>query len=338
MKRKNETFSQAIVGLFMVAVILLLAYFTIVISGVDILAGRNRVPIRIVFSQVGGLKDRDNVMYRGTKVGAVDHVEVGESNLVVVAMIDSKVILRSGYSASVCNLSMLGGYYLKLEEGTGDALPLSETEFRGETPTDWMQDISQIARNLTEFTSRSELTEVLTNASEIAMRVRRMAEKAEAIVTRVERGEGTVGKLLSSDDTVYNDIKATAAGAKDMVSGAKDMVSGATKAFDNIAKISDDIRSNGTMDDLKGGMAAFRKAAEGMDPGDLMAKARELADNLNLIARGIREGDGTLGKLANDASLYNELDALIKDCRQVLDNYRDTTPISTFSSLATGAL
>ena len=331
MKRKNETFSQAIVGLFMVAVILLLAYFTIVISGVDILAGRNRVPIRIVFSQVGGLKDRDNVMYRGTKVGAVDHVEVGESNLVVVAMIDSKVILRSGYSASVCNLSMLGGYYLKLEEGTGDALPLSETEFRGETPTDWMQDISQIARNLTEFTSRSELTEVLTNASEIAMRVRRMAEKAEAIVTRVERGEGTVGKFLSSDDTVYNDIKATAAGAKDMVSGA-------TKAFDNIAKISDDIRSNGTMDDLKGGMAAFRKAAEGMDPGDLMAKARELADNLNLIARGIREGDGTLGKLANDASLYNELDALIKDCRQVLDNYRDTTPISTFSSLATGAL
>ena len=27
-----------------------------------------------------------------------------------------------------------------------------------------------------------------------------------------------------------------------------------------------------------------------------------------------------------------------KDVRQVLDNYRDTTPISTFSSLATGAL
>ena len=35
--------------------------------------------------------------------------------------------------------------------------------------------------------------------------------------------------------------------------------------------------------------------------------------------------------------MYDELQGLIKDVRQVLDNYRDTTPISTFTSLATGA-
>lgn len=69
MKRKNETFSQAVVGLFMIVVLLLLAYFTIVISGVDVLAGRHRVPVRISFAHVGGTKARDNVMYRGTKVG-----------------------------------------------------------------------------------------------------------------------------------------------------------------------------------------------------------------------------------------------------------------------------
>ena len=331
MKRKNETFSQAIVGLFMVTVLLLLAYFTIVISGVDILAGRNRVPIRISFLQVGGLKERDNVMYRGTKVGVVDRVEVGETNLVVVAMVDDKVTLRSGYKVSVCNLSMLGGYYLKLEEGSGSVLPLEETEFFGEPPTDWMQDFAKIAKNLTEFTSRPEFTGIVTNVNDFAMRARSIAEKAELIITRVERGEGTVGKLLSSDDTVYNDIKATA-------SDAKEMVTSATKAFDSVGKISEDLRTCGALEDLKGGLAAFRKAAEGANPGDLMAKARELADNLNVVARKLKDGEGTLGKLATDASMYNELDALIKDCRQVLDNYRDTTPIATFSSLATGAL
>lgn len=36
--------------------------------------------------------------------------------------------------------------------------------------------------------------------------------------------------------------------------------------------------------------------------------------------------------------MYDEIDGIIRDARQVLDNYRDTTPISTFSSLATGAL
>jgi hypothetical protein len=36
--------------------------------------------------------------------------------------------------------------------------------------------------------------------------------------------------------------------------------------------------------------------------------------------------------------LHDELSGLIRDVRQVVDNYRDATPISTFSSLATGAL
>ena len=46
----------------------------------------------------------------------------------------------------------------------------------------------------------------------------------------------------------------------------------------------------------------------------------------------------TVTVTADFSSMYDELNALIKDCRQVLDNYRDTTPIATFTSLATGAL
>ena len=52
----------------------------------------------------------------------------------------------------------------------------------------------------------------------------------------------------------------------------------------------------------------------------------------------LEKGEGTLGKLANESGLYNEVEGLIKDCRQIIDNYRDTTPIATFSSLLTGAL
>ena len=85
MKRRNDTFAQAIVGLFMVTVLLLLGYFTIVISGVDILQGKEKVRLTAAFDQVGGLKDHDNVMYRGTKVGTVERVEVTPSNLVVTA-------------------------------------------------------------------------------------------------------------------------------------------------------------------------------------------------------------------------------------------------------------
>ena len=46
----------------------------------------------------------------------------------------------------------------------------------------------------------------------------------------------------------------------------------------------------------------------------------------------------TLGKLTTDPELYNEVNGLMKDVRQVVDNYRDTTPISSFAGLVGGAL
>jgi len=323
MKRKNDTFSQVIVGFFMVAVVLMLGYFTIVISGTDVFSGRNRIPVRIAFDQVGGLKDRDNVMYRGTKVGIVDRVEVTATNLIVVVDIDEAVVLRTGYCITVRNLSMLGGNYLCLEEGLGTPLDLTTTIFRGQTPTDWMQDVSKIAKNLKEFTSRPEINSIVTNVEAASGQVRQfmekanaVANKADALMARIERGEGTAGKLLSSDDTVYTDLKSTLANAK---------------------SISEKLNREKMYDDLAAGIAAFRKAAEGVDVKETVAKANNLLDQLNAVSTDIKSGKGSLGKLAQDPALYNELDGLIRDCRQVIDNFRDTTPISTFSSLAVGA-
>ena len=75
-RKRSDAFSEAIVGLFMIVVLALLVYFTIVISGVDVLKGRQKVVARVAFTSVGGLKDHDNVMYRGTKVGGVDGIDI----------------------------------------------------------------------------------------------------------------------------------------------------------------------------------------------------------------------------------------------------------------------
>ena len=336
--RKSEAFTQGVVGVFMLTVLLLMGYFTIVISGVDVLSGRHRVPVRVAFSQVGGLKDRDNVMYRGTKVGVVERVEVTPSNLVVTARIDSNVILREGYSATVCSLSMLGGTYLRLDEGEGESLDLETTLFHGVTPTDWMEDLRQIASTVNGFVSGQEIGVIVTNAVEASEKAREFAEdakrmaddvkafidkanhfadKAVAVADRVERGEGMVGKLLSSDDTVYDDFKETMANAKE---------------------ISAKVNRDKMFDDLEAGIAAFRKAAEEFDAKGMSEKGAALLADLGVVAERLKNGEGTLGRLSNDTELYDEVKSLMKDVREVVDNYRDTTPISTFTSLATGAL
>ena len=323
MKKKSEAFSQLVVGVFMVVVLLLLGYFTIVISGVDVLSGRDRTEIRVAFDGVGGLKERDNVMYRGTKVGTVGKVEVTPSNLVVHADVDSKVVLRSECVLSVRNLSMLGGYYLSLEEGEGEALPLATTLFAGETPTDWMSDVSKISKSLREFTASPELRAIVSNVVAASARARDVAAKADAFMDRanrfadgVARGEGTIGALMSTNDTVYADLKETLANAREVTGRL------------NRAKI---------FDDLEAGVAAFRQAAEGADVKETVAKADRLLENLNAFAADLKAGKGTIGRLAQDPKMYEEVEALVRDVRQVVDNYRDTTPITTFSSLAVGA-
>ena len=59
MSRKNsDVFSEVVVGIFMVAVIALLGYFTILISGVDMVFGRQRAQVTIAFKAGEGLASR----------------------------------------------------------------------------------------------------------------------------------------------------------------------------------------------------------------------------------------------------------------------------------------
>ena len=356
-KRKNDAFSEAIVGLFMLAVLALLAYFTIVISGVDVLQGRAKVRISVVFPEVGGLKDHDSVMYRGTKVGTVDRIVLSPTNLTVVAEVDHDVVLRTGCRIAVCNLSMLGGNYLLLEEGLGEVQPLAGTTFVGERPTDWMRDVSNIAKNLNDFTSGGELKAIVANFEATSEQIRTLVERiargegtvgkllstndtiyaelqetvanASALTARVRRGEGTVGKLLSTDDTVYADLQKTLANAAEVSERLKrgEGLVGRLLAAD------DPLYAN-----LDGAIADFRKACASMDFAETKARAEKLLENLDAVAAKMRAGEGTLGKLVNDDALYGEVQGLTRDVRQVMDNFRDTTPISTFGSLIMGGL
>ena len=229
MKKNNDIFSEVIVGLFMTAVLALLVYFTIVISGIDILVGREKTLVTIEFHDVGGLKERDNVVYRGMKVGVVEHIALAPSNVTVTVKIDRDVVLREKCRATVAALSFLGGNYLLLEEGTGEPCDLATSTFHGDPPADWMRDLGDIARKLNESADMNRLKSIVSNIEETAANV-------NLIVARVERGEGTVGKFLSTNDTVYADIEKSVAEAKDVVAGAKRTVERAESAFDNAAK------------------------------------------------------------------------------------------------------
>ena len=388
-KKNSDVFSEVIVGIFMVAVIALLGYFTIIISGVDVMFGRKRATATIAFKDVGGLKERDNVVYRGMKVGTVDRIILGQSNILVEASVDDDVVLRKSCRVSVSALSLLGGNYLLLEEGTGEPQPLTTTVFHGEPPVDWMRDLGTIARNLSDLTSGGNIRSIVTNFEATAANL-------NTVVARVERGEGSVGKLLSTNETLYADLSSTLASAKSAatniavvaarvergegtigkllatndsvhaeisaaLASAREALDAVKSAATNIAVVAARVeRGEGTIGqllstndavyaDLKASLANIRKVTADIKEGQGLAgrlvhdeklgeDAAQLLANLKTVSARLEKGSGTLGKLMTDQELYNELNALIKDVRQIVDNYRDTTPVSTFGSLIMGGL
>jgi phospholipid/cholesterol/gamma-HCH transport system substrate-binding protein len=325
-----------------------------VISGVELLYGREQVRVNVEFKDVGRLKERDNVFYRGMRVGTVESIDLGKDKVSVSLNVDKNVVLRDSYKISVESQSLLGGNYLLLEEGAGNPLSLTETRFSGIQPSDWMRDLSEITHNLKKVLAEGEVKNIVSNVDEAVARINKIA-------VRVESGQGTIGKLLSSDETLYNDLKTAVTEAKKM------MVSGG-ETFDRVNEIATRLaKGEGTMgkllssddtvyNDIQKAVADFRVAiadaksvAGKINAGDgllgklvndksLADKAGVLLGNLEEVSRKLKDGEGTIGKLMSDQELYNEVNALVKDVRQIVDNYRDTTPISTFGGLIMGGL
>jgi phospholipid/cholesterol/gamma-HCH transport system substrate-binding protein len=219
---------------------------------------------------------------------------------------------------------------------------------------DWMRDLGRIANSVSEITSRGELRDIVTN-------VQAAVVKINAVVSRIERGEGTVGKLLSSDDSVYEDIKETVATARTAVVSVNDTFTSAKAIAARIERgegtVGKLLSSDDTVyRDLKGSLENVRSVTERIKNGNgllmklaedgklsedasaLVERLAAASSDLATVAARLQKGEGTLGKLSADSKLYDEVTALVKDIRQVVDNYRDTTPISSFGSLIGGAL
>ncbi len=130
-----------------------------------------------------------------------------------------------------------------------------------------------------------------------------MADLRE-ITRKLNQGEGTLGKLLT-DDEVYNELKTIAGNLRDV--------------SDRLAQ------GKGTLGKLLS------------EDDQLHKDLSEIAANLKQITGDIEAGKGTIGKLVKDDALYQDAVMTINEVRAAVDDFRETTPISMFSSIFFGA-
>ena len=180
------------VGIFVFLGILLM--FVIVFSIGKFYILKPMYEIKVAFGFANGIAMGAPVRLAGVNVGEVGDIrvyydpELQRTMVLLSAKIKSEAKVEKNAVCKINTLGLLGEKYLEISPGTSGAGFLANNDLiKGYDPI-----------------PMEEVTKTMKDLSDTAKAV---TESAETILKRLERGEGTIGKLLT-DDTVYNDLEA----------------------------------------------------------------------------------------------------------------------------------
>lgn len=180
------------VGIFILIGVAIL--FLIVFSVGDINLSRSGYRINVIFDFANGIGPSAPVRLAGVGVGQVQGIHIiydektKKTRAELAAWVDSTAKIEKDAIATINTLGLLGEKYLEIMPGTpGEDILKNNDTITGKNPV----PMEKVTENLAE-----------------------LSDSVKNIVNRLNKGEGTVGKLLAEDD-VYNDLKATAANFKD---------------------------------------------------------------------------------------------------------------------------
>jgi phospholipid/cholesterol/gamma-HCH transport system substrate-binding protein len=286
-QRKQLTWSELRVGLFVIVGLAVLAVAIFYVTGAGFLGPKYK--IKTYLPEVSGLAPGAPVKLDGVVIGNVDQVllvprEHGKvpdknHNIMVGMRIDKRYQddILSDSTASLVTEGLLGNRYVNIQRGyTGTPIKDGQAVPAGDI-TDVMANFKtlsvQVSDMLTDLKAGKGTLGKLITDEQAYNNLNTMLVKGNQIVASVQAGKGTLGRLVI-DDQLYTKVD---------------------KGVDQINTILSDVREQkGTIGKLL------------YDPS-LYDQAKKALDNGNSIMTGVRDGKGTLGKLVTDETLYNEI-------------------------------
>lgn len=326
--RRREMSIEVLVGAFLFMVLLALSVFTIILSREKF--WQRYYPLDVRFDEILGVREGDNVFLRGVIVGRVKRITVEPDGVRLRMSLTRRPELREDYRVEILPSSVLGGRYVYLYEGSPDAPSLPEgAELRGITPVDVIDSATRVVQRIRDTLEKEGLLADLQGT------IRNLNE----VSAKLARGEGSLGRFMA-DDTVYTDIaaaiadlrKSTAALAEGQSTLGK-LISDQGEIYADAAEVARNLREASERLNRAESLIGKLLAPDDTVYADLRATARSIRETADAVARG----EGSLGKLLQQNDLYEEVRLLVNELRATIDDFRETAPISTFTSIFFGA-
>ncbi len=247
------------VGFFVLAGIVLFGFSLFMLGDFSI---EKRYPIYVIFDDVGGLANKSNVKLNGVEVGKIRNIWFEDEGVIVEVLINEKVKIYKNSKFYIASTSIIGSKFLQIEQGkpsSGVLKPGEKVYAVTRKPIEEMildvaenvnmliKEISkngELAENLNEtvknlrgitsslnqfFSSNSpKFDNISSNLEATTLRIKDLTAKLDNIITRLEKGEGTIGTLLTDEDT-KNNVKQSILNIKDATKSLKDFVGKTSK-------------------------------------------------------------------------------------------------------------
>jgi phospholipid/cholesterol/gamma-HCH transport system substrate-binding protein len=278
------------VGLFVVVAVTILVIGIIWIKGIKFNVEKYRHSV--IFPDIGALEIGDPVSVSGVKKGQVEKIELYKGDVLVRFDLTTDVKLKKDARFIIRNIGLMGERFIAVETGHSDTLLDLSQPTRGSYDTgipEVMGSAGQLLDEVRNLVVRFNNSLGKENSSQsLENTLRNLNKASENLNNLVERNEGKIDQTLDNVSTTTSEFK--------------NMLKDNREKFDTT-------------------LTNFSKASKKLE--SLTTSLEELSSSLKNLTQKIDQGEGTLGQLVNDKSLYDQLkrtaqnaDSLIADIKK----------------------
>lgn len=304
-ERKRKKIRQEIkIGLFLAIGLAILAVFIFVVGDFSTLFEKKGYTLYTQFDSVAGLEKKTLVRMAGVKVGAVDAITLKGSRAEVAMDINPGIEISRDSRATLASLGLLGEKYVEISPGVEEdivqhggtigSLPPVSFDQLGIILSSVGDDIKSTSKAMRELLGEGEarvnIKEILQNLSSVSAELKDVISESKPNITR------SLEKSAHAMDTFDQNVRAISQNLDELILLLKDTV-------------------EENRESLKGNL-------EGID--GLISRTKDALKTLTEALEKINKGEGTLGKLIEDPSLYEKAEKTINEVRDII------SPVSSF--------
>jgi len=303
LKRSKEI----LVGLVVLIALALLFWGVNFLKGKDVLY-KNRIAYA-VYHEVNGLKKTNPVSINGLNVGQVDDIYFipdGSYRIAVVMLISNEIAIPENSIARIITSDLMGSKEVQIV--LGDSRRYVES---GDTL------VSDIEASLKEEVNK-QVQPIKRKAEDLLLSIDSVVTVVHYIFNRAT--QENLAKSFESIKVAFDNLENVTYNIDTLVDAQKTRMG---RILSNIESITFNLKQN--KDNLNNIIANFSTLSDTLAKAKIsetLLSTNEAMNQVSTIVERINEGEGTLGMLVNDDSLYiqleksaSELNLLIEDIR-----------------------